>query len=413
MGEISASRFGLGGTRGLAILISLTLPHFALTLVGHAPGLMAPWLQEGLDLTRAELGLLNSARFISSSVMFLSSGFLVQRWGPAVSMLVGLGVFGLGTLGLSGISALSQALLLFFVSGLGFAMIHPATTVGIIREFQPERRATIMGIKETGVPIGGAVSAIMVPYLAIHYSWRWAFVFCGVTVLICALLSWWLFRTRAQGNPVPAPPAYSLRSVLALMGRRDVLATGLMQAILMAAQFATLSYLLLYLVESVRLHTAVAVGVVAVTQVGSWCARLAWGLVSDHLFGGRQRPVMAIICLTIAVSLVLLAAATSATPPILFYLLGFLLGAGAQGWVGVLLLMRSDLVGADLKSVVTAAGYSIGAWGGILGPPLFGYVVDVTHSYRAAWLGVALSLVLAVGLLRLLPEPDSGRREPA
>jgi MFS family permease len=52
----------------------------------------------------------------------------------------------------------------------------------------------------------------------------------------------------------------------------------------------------------------------------------------------------------------------------------------------------------------------LGGVGSLAGPPIFGYLVDSTDSYRIAWLATALPVVLGlVAILRLREGPGGGR----
>lgn len=399
------SQFDRGSTdpprqRGALLLLALTIPHFAVTMAGQAPGLLAPWIIDGLDLTRAQLGFLTSSRFLGSSLMFLASGALVARWGISSGLMFGLLSFGLATAVAAAGQSLWWLLVLLFIAGAGFALVHPATTAGIVRGFPVAKRGTMMGLKETGVPVAGVVAPWLLPMIALAAGWRLAFAFTGLVAVVSAALVYVLLQ--------PAPWAHSkIRIRSEAQGKSmpftvPVVGTGLLQLLLLGLQFCVLTYLLLYLLDSANLALPVALIVVASTQVGSFTWRLFLGVVTDRVFGGRNDVVVGLIFLSNAVTVILLTFITAQTSMWALLLLGVMLGGATQGWPGPLLLLRSSLAkNSEAVPEVTAIGFSIGAWGAVIGPPLFGFAVDRTGSYDVAWTAAGL-LFAAVGVCLLV-----------
>ena len=70
----------------------------------------------------------------------------------------------------------------------------------------------------------------------------------------------------------------------------------------------------------------------------------------------------------------------------------------------------AEIGGARFAGLMTGLGV-IFAWGGVLlGPPLFGALVEATDSYRAGWLVLAvLALAVAAVLPRLSPLVQRGQ----
>jgi len=79
-------------------------------------------------------------------------------------------------------------------------------------------------------------------------------------------------------------------------------------------------------------------------------------------------------------------------------------GIAAFGWVGLYFALVAEIGGSRSAGLLTGVAV-IFAWGGILiGPLLFGLLLEATDSYRAAWLVLAVdALVVAATLPRLRP----------
>lgn len=72
--------------------------------------------------------------------------------------------------------------------GIGYGPMTPASSHILIHRAPPSRRALIFSIKQTGVPLGGALAGLVVPLLALHLAWRGAaLVVAAAAVALAAI----------------------------------------------------------------------------------------------------------------------------------------------------------------------------------------------------------------------------------
>ena len=85
-------------------------------------------------------------------------------------------------------------------------------------------------------------------------------------------------------------------------------------------------------------------------------------------------------------------------------------GVGAFGWVGLYFALVAEIGGARYAGLLTGVAVAF-AWSGVLvGPPIFGLVVDRTGSYMWPWLGLA---AVGFAVAATLPRPAPlVQREP-
>ena len=167
------------------------------------------------------------------------------------------------------------------------------------------------------------------------------------------------------------------------------------------AQSSVLAYLALYARDTFAVSAVAAGQVLALAQAGGTGGRLAWGAISDRLFGGRRRPGVVINALIAAAAYAGFAAGPWLPLPVAI-VLAVLAGAGAFGWVGLYFALVAEIGGARYAGVLTGAAVAF-AWSGVLvGPPLFGLVLELTGTYTAPWLVLA---AIAVGVALTLPRP--------
>jgi len=161
-----------------------------------------------------------------------------------------------------------------------------------------------------------------------------------------------------------------------------------------------LTYIPLYLKESLGLSAYWSSQALAVTQSGAMLGRIGWGAVSDRIFDGRRKVVLVLIgCLSVTLTLIL-----SLLPPgtsIIFLVpIIFLSGFCMIGYHGVSYSLIGEVAGHAKTGMALGLMVTVNAVGTLLATPLFGYLVDVTGSYAIAW--GALSGTLLLGTLVFL-----------
>jgi MFS family permease len=274
-------------------------------------------------------------------------------------------------------------------SGLVAATSTPAGSTLVMQAFPPARRAVAMGLRQTGIPLGGLVAAGLLPFLANRIGWRDALAIAGgLTVagtVVAALASrgW----GRRGGPRVEAGHAPRDRRVV------YVIVWG---CALVAAQYAVVAFLILD-VESGGLSIGQAAALLACAQAAGIAGRVLWGAASDRLLGGARRPVMLAISAAAFADALLLALLPGRAGFWALLPVAALTGVSMLGWNGIWVMVVAELAvasrrGAELGFGLTFLALSIVVW-----PPLFGLVRDATGSYTASWL--ALAGMLALGAL--------------
>ncbi len=146
----------------------------------------------------------------------------------------------------------------------------------------------------------------------------------------------------------------------------------------------------------------------AIAQVGGTVSRVLWGVVSDRSFGGRRRPGVVASAAIGAAAYAMLALGSS-LPEWLAYPLAFVAGAGAFGWVGLYFALVAEIGGPRHAGLLTGAATACSWSGTLIGPPIFGLVLEATGGYTASWLILtAVGLAVVLTLPRLSPLVQRG-----
>lgn len=386
---------------GALVLVTLAHALGSASVLAVAP--LAPFLLDALRLTRAQVGFLLPAVYLGGVLMSLPAGWLADRLGVRLTLALGQSLTGVAVLAAAGSGQISAFLGALVLGGFGFSVLNPATGKAIVEWFPPRERGLAMGIKQTGLTLGGVAGALVLPPLALAFGWRRALETAGAAALVSAALVAIAYRTPpgpAALRAAAGPQLAQLGAFLRRPGLLVVLGSGLALSV---AQSSVLAYLVLYAKETFDVSAVNAARLLALAQVGGTASRLVWGFASDRFFGGRRRPGVIVSALVGAVAYVLFALGSRLPAPLAVPLV-VVAGVGAFGWVGLYFALVAEVGGARYAGRLTGVAVTF-AWSGVLvGPPLFGLALDATGSYAVPWLALAgIALGVAVTLPRLRP----------
>ena len=123
----------------------------------------------------------------------------------------------------------------------------------------------------------------------------------------------------------------------------------------------------------------------------------------DRLLKGSRRFILQFITgVVLTVTLVL--GLTPRLPPAPLFILFFLLGFSAFGWNGVFLVLGGELAGRGQAGRATGFIMTVVFLGNVVGPLLFGRIIDATGGYRLAWIFVAATMSVSLCCLQKIQE---------
>lgn len=375
----------------------------ATSIVAFALPVLLPFVKSDLHLTFAQAGLLANFAFLGVMLTTAVAGWAVDAVGDRFVLVAGAFVTGSAAVacGLAPSLAILLATLLMMGGGIGTAT--PAGSIAVRSAFPRRLRGTVMGIRQTGVPLGTFLGALILPWIALRGGWREALEVAGAATVVMAVL------TRFIYQPGPRSGGGDWRSV-GLMNAltRDVAVAGVVGLLLFGAQVTVVTYLVAFLIQDWGINLIAAGAFLAAANLAGGAGRLLWGLISDRPLKGSRRHAIVLAAATGALGSVWLALLPSGAPlPVL--VLGILVCAGgAIGWNGVQISLLSELVEPGVEGRAVGMGLMIQQPGIFVGPFVFGLVIDVTHSFRAAWLLLVAYFALATLLVFAVRERPRG-----
>jgi sugar phosphate permease len=263
-----------------------------------------------------------------------------------------------------------------------------------MRWFPQHQRGFAMGIRQTGVPIGGMLAAGVAPILALHYGWRSAYLAGGILSFIGALL---IVVAYFDPPRKPIAGAAAMRSLRDLARDKRLLRLALIFNCQVFTQMAATTYFVLFLHEALNASVVTAGALFVVVNIAAMVARIGWGLLSDQRFQGKRRPVLFIIIALTVCSTFCAALVPSHTPLWLVAALSVLFGISAFAWTGILGTLVIEIAGPQSAGSAISLVQVLATPATLLAPPLFGLLADVSGTYHASWL--VLTLIGTVGLI--------------
>ena len=387
------------------ILALVSVSHIIGASAQYGINTLAPFYQYELGLSRAQVGLFISAFYLAMTGASFVAGWLADRLGVRKTTLQGHLIVGVCSVATSFAPSFVWAFAWFFLCGLGYAYLNPASTKGVMSWFYRDERATAMGIKQTGVPAGGFVTALVASPLVLVVGWRGTFVIIGVINFLFGFVFSYLWREPFNGADLDAVKQQAQSPIQASLKVGGFLPASFGTAIFLIGQMSLITYVPLYLKESMGFSPYWSSQALAIAQAGAMIGRVGWGVASDRIFGGRRKIVLMIIGL---LSMVLMAGLSLMTKqssiPVLLAII-FLSGLCIVGYQGVSYALIGEIAGTSRTGMAMGLMITINAAAATLGTPLFGYIVDRTGSYALAWQCLAGAIALGcVGMAMFLKE---------
>ena len=384
------------------ILGIVTLAQVGVAIIHLGVPALVPFIQQDLKLSRTEVGLISSVLNGAVVVAAIAAGKAVDYFGERWVIAAGAMLSGVVMMGMPWVGSFAALLAVLIFIGFATASCTPAGAKAVAAWFPARERGTAMSVRQTSVPLGGALAALTLPSLALAHSWRFALLAAGVVALAIGVAVLGLYRGPLEGSRQPTPgPKVGL---INLLRRKDIRAGLVYPFVLSGGQWCYLMYIELYLTEALSMSIALAATLLALGQISGTFARVFWGVLSDRLFYGRRKPVLLWVGILAFVSTGATALFSSETPFWFIWGTIALLGATVMGWNGIYLTMASELAGLNVAGLAVGLSSTFAFLGIVVFPPIFGYLVDIGFSYRFAWATLALTILIPVMLLRWVHE---------
>jgi len=181
---------------------------------------LAPVITKQLHLSHTDLSRVFSAFQISYASMWLIGGVLLD----VVGTRLGLALAVIWWSAISMLTGLADSILSFelfrFLLGIGEGCNWPGASKTVAEWFPAKERGVAVAIFDSGSSVGGALAALVIPWIAIYLGWRSAFAFSGVLGFI------WLIVWLAVYHPLDRHPRITSEERNLIVAGRDTATTS-------------------------------------------------------------------------------------------------------------------------------------------------------------------------------------------
>ncbi len=377
----------------------------------HLQPLLPGWptVETSINLTDQQYGNILAAFQVAYALGVVFAGRLVDRLGCRKGYPIVTGLWSLAAMGHALVNTILGFGIARFLLGLGESGNFPAAVKATAEWFPPQERALATGIFNSGAGVGAILAPLAVPWVALHFGWRAAFLITGI--FSAAWIVWWSVKYRkpretmdwTRGEAITAPLAPSV-AWWRLLGYRQ--AWGFM-----VGKFLTDPvwwFFLFWLPQyfNSRFHLDLShlgpplVVVYVVSTVGSvyggWLPKgyMKFGMTLKH-----ARLAAMLTCACLVAPIVVAGGLHSEWTAVGLLSLA---AAAHQGWSANIFTTASDMFPAEHVGTVVSFGQVAGALGGAIFQPIAGNILQFTHSYVPLFIYSGCAYLLALALLRTL-----------
>lgn len=172
-------------------------------------GILKPVLESELKWNETDFGWVVFAFQCAYAVMMPIAGRIIDWLGTRIGYALAVLVWSLASMSHSIARNAVQFGAARFALGIGEAANFPAAIKTVADWFPKRERALATGVFNSGSNVGAIVAPLMVPFLAVRFGWRSAFLVAGSLDLIW-IVAWLAIYRRPKEHPRLSPNELAL-----------------------------------------------------------------------------------------------------------------------------------------------------------------------------------------------------------
>jgi MFS transporter, ACS family, hexuronate transporter len=143
---------------------------------------LSPMITAQYHLSHTELAKILGSFQVSYAITWLLGGIFLDAVGTRVGLALAVIFWSVVNI-LTGFANSVFAFASFrFLLGIGEGFNWPAASKTVAEWFPSEERSLAVAIFDSGSSVGGALAALVIPWIALAFGWRWSFVFSRLCV---------------------------------------------------------------------------------------------------------------------------------------------------------------------------------------------------------------------------------------
>lgn len=151
---------------------------------------LSPMIAAHYHFSHTDIATILSAFQVSYAVTWLLGGIFIDVAGTRLALALAAALWSAVNI-LTGFATSVFSFAAFrFLLGIGEGCNWPGASKAVAEWFPSTERGLAVAIFDSGSSVGGALTVLIVPWIAIVFGWRWAFVLSGLLGILWVIL--WL-----------------------------------------------------------------------------------------------------------------------------------------------------------------------------------------------------------------------------
>jgi MFS family permease len=380
------------------ILAVATWAQATSTLVTYGVGPLAAIWQNQWGLTAAQAGLLVSAVQVGPLFSMLWIGHALDRYGERWLVSLGACLLGMTFFLVSFTTHYLLLLLLLGIVGIWYGTAQPGGSKVILRWFPKKERGLAMGVRQAGIPIGGAIGGTLLPYLSLHFGWPSAVYAQSVLAVAGGLLFLALYREpqvfHEHQHQTNSRFRKKLKEITSNRKAVPILCTGV---IMVTLQMVLVGHLMLFFGNEKKTGLVLAGQLLSTTLISGMVGRIVLAHISDRWCKGNRESALQLSIWASVFGVTALIFLPAAPPIWSLFVLSAWLGFFGIGWFSSFLLAVAEQAPPHSEGLMVSYALTLNQVAIILAPAVFGWIADL-QSYSFAW-SLLILLLIGNGLL--------------
>ncbi|MDV6039001.1 MFS transporter [Bacillus sp. SM-B1] len=394
----------MNSTYKWVMLIVATIAQTTATLITYGVGVFALFWKEEYALTNMESGLLVSVVNVGPLFCMLFVGRLLDQYNEKILISISSFLLGSSLLLTNIVNGFNGLLFVLLLIGMFYSVSQPGGSKVILKWFPKENRGLAMGIRQAGIPIGGALAGVLIPYLTVQYNMTYAINSIACICIIGGVLFFVFYKEpyvqeEARKGHIKISFWMELKVVICKKELYPIYITGIC---MISLQMVLVGHFMKFLAGEQSITSIVAGTVFSVMFFSGMIGRIALASISDVFYKGNRRiPLFIAVCASIGLILLLVININihTITSGVL-YSISALLGFFSIGWFSLFIAEVAELASEESVGITVSVALTLNQIAIIVAPVLFGYIVD-EKGYAYAWLCIVVLLsISAVSLYR-------------
>jgi ACS family hexuronate transporter-like MFS transporter len=377
-------------------------------------GLLAPLLQTKIGFNEVQYGYIVTAFQAAYALGLLAMGGIIDRIGTKLGYALSITIWSLSAMGHALVRSAFGFGVARFALGLGESGSFPAAIKTVAEWFPKKERALATGLLNSGTNVGATLAPLTVPWVAVHFGWRYAFLLTGTFSAIW-LVIWLVVYRPPQDHPsvskeelayiLSDPPEPSTKvSWSHLLTHRQTWAFVMGKSLTDPIWWFYLFWLAKFLVSEHHLKlTGVALPIVVIYNCATVGSIVGGWLPERFLEHGwtvnRARKTSLLICSLCVIPVMFTTQVHGLWSAVAIISLAC---AAHQGFSANIFTLASDMFPRRAVASVVGIGGCGGAVGGMFIATFTGWLLQLTGSYLPVFILAGSVYLVAVGFIQTL-----------